>query len=173
MRKAVLLAAVSFLPALLTAGAARAGLDDELLDRLAGSWVMEGTIAGQDVTHDIDSEWVLGHNYIRLHELSREKDESGGPAYEAIVFIGKDPVSGGYACLWLDQTGGGGLVGDAIGHAVPGDDEIPFVFGDPSGGVIYNTFSYDRDSDTWSWAIDVEKDGQRSEFARVSLRRKR
>ena len=52
-----------------------------------------GTIARKDTTHDIVSEWVLGHQYLRIHERSREKDGKGQPQYEAIVFIGWDAVS--------------------------------------------------------------------------------
>src|ERR1039457_4152769 len=47
---------------------------DPLLDRLTGSWILQGTIAGHQTTHDIESEWVLNHEYLRLHETSREKN---------------------------------------------------------------------------------------------------
>jgi hypothetical protein len=148
-----------------------AGFHDDLLDRLAGEWVMTGIIAGQEITHDLEARWVLGHNYIRMYELSRERDENGNPAYEAIVFIGRDDVRGGYACMWLDITGAGGLRGDALGNARRDGDRLPFVFRDPAGGTIYNTFSYDSETDTWSWVIDLESEEGRREFARVSLNR--
>ncbi len=32
---------------------------DPLLDRLTGNWILQGTIAGHETTHDIESEWVL------------------------------------------------------------------------------------------------------------------
>jgi hypothetical protein len=152
--------------------AGQEGFQDALLDRLAGSWVMTGTIAGDEITHDVTAEWVLGHHYLRLYELAREKDSEGKPAYEAIVFIGWDEPSERYACLWLDVTGGGGLTAEGIGHAEPGKDEIPFVFDTGEYGIIYNTFSYDRDADNWRWAIDIERGGERSNFARVTLKRK-
>lgn len=60
---------------------------DPLLDRLSGNWILQGTIAGHETTHDIESEWVLNHEYLRLHETSREKNAKGQPAYEAIIFI--------------------------------------------------------------------------------------
>ena len=90
---------------------------DPLLDHMTGKWILRGTIDGKQTTHDVVVEWVLGHQYIRLHEVSREKQASGQPAYEAIVFVGWDQPSSQYACLWLDSTGGGGLKGQAIGHA--------------------------------------------------------
>ena len=38
------------------------GFQDPLLDLLAGNWVMTGTIAGAETTHDIVAEWVLERN---------------------------------------------------------------------------------------------------------------
>ena len=63
----------------------------ELLDRLAGQWVLQATIAGKRTTHEVQVEWVLKREYLRLHEISREKDTKGDPAYEAIVFVSWDP----------------------------------------------------------------------------------
>ena len=31
----------------------------DLLDHLAGQWVLQGTIAGKQTTHDVQAEWVL------------------------------------------------------------------------------------------------------------------
>src|SRR5579872_4632366 len=32
---------------------------DPLLDHLAGNWVLQGTIAGKETTHDVEAAWVL------------------------------------------------------------------------------------------------------------------
>ena len=151
--------------------AAQLGHRETVLDRLAGNWVMRGTIAGGETTHDIDAEWVLARHYLRFHEVAREKDDSGTPAYEAIVFIGWDEITSRFACLWLDVTGGGGLSNDAIGYAEPGGDELAFVFDMGEGSVIHTTFTYNRGDDTWLWSIDTEKGGERKSFARVTLTR--
>ncbi|HEX9105800.1 MAG TPA: hypothetical protein VF832_01195, partial [Longimicrobiales bacterium] len=63
---------------------------DSLLEHMAGRWVLSGTIDRQQATHDVVAEWVLGHEYLRLSEVSRERAAAGGPAYEAIVFLGID-----------------------------------------------------------------------------------
>lgn len=158
----------------LTASSQEKGWQDPLLEHLAGDWVMTGTIAGAEVVHDISADWILDHYYLQLHERSREMTEDGRHEYEAVVLIGWDPDPGRYACLWLDTTGGGGLDVDAqvMGRAQREGDSLPFVFELPDGSAIYNTFEYLADSDTWRWAIDVEQDGERSEFARVELTRK-
>ena len=57
----------------------------ELLDHFAGQWVLQGTIAGKQTTHNVQADWVLKREYLRLHEVSREKDAKGDPAYEAMV----------------------------------------------------------------------------------------
>ncbi len=147
------------------------GFQDTLLDQLAGHWILEGTIAGDEVVHDVLAEWVLDHQYLRFHEVARERDPDGTPLYEATVYIGWDQTSGQYACLWLDSTGGGGLSAQAIGHTKPGGDDLPFVFDTGDGSFIHNTFAYSRETDTWQWLIDNENDGDRAPFARVTLTR--
>ena len=97
---------------------------DALLDRLAGHWILEGTIAGRPTTHDVDAQWVLAHQYLRVHEVSREKSGTGQPRYEAIVFIAVDRSSGAYTCLWLDSTTGDGLAVDDF-SLTPLTDVVP------------------------------------------------
>jgi hypothetical protein len=145
---------------------------DPLLERLIGTWVLRGTIAGKETTHDVVAEWVLGHEYVRLHEVAREKDGKGNAAYEAIVFIGSGRPSHEYACLWLDSTGGGGLVPEGIGHAIRVDGEIPFVFFDRGGEISFkNTFAYDKSTDSWAWIMDNVAGGKAIPFGRVKLTR--
>jgi hypothetical protein len=145
---------------------------DPLLDRLTGSWILQGAIAGQETTHDIESEWVLNHEYLRLHETSREKNGQGQPKYEAIVFIEWDESSNEYKCLWLDSTGGGGLSAP-IARGKRGIDEITFFFRDKDkDSGVHTTFAYSKGTDTWSWLIDNEDGGKLTSFARVKLTRK-
>jgi hypothetical protein len=146
---------------------------DPLLDRLSGNWVLQGTIAGHETTHDIESEWVLNHEYLRLHETSREKDAKGQPAYEAIIFIEWDTSLNEYLCLWLDSTGGGGL-SVPTAHGKRGNDQIVFVFKgkDEKDGGVQTTFAYNKAADSWNWLIDNESGGKLTPFARVKLTRK-
>jgi hypothetical protein len=148
------------------------GWQDPLLDRLTGHWVLHGTLAGKETTHDVAADWVLGHEYVRLHEVSREKNRDGQPAYEAIVFVGWDASSSQYACLWLDSTGGGGLSGQAIAHAKRSGDELPFVFKESDGSISFtNTFVHHKESDSWAWIMDNVEKGKSTPFARLTLER--
>jgi hypothetical protein len=162
-----LLVLVSF-----SASAQQPPFQDPLLDHLIGKWVLQGTIEGRETTHDIVSEWVLGHQYVRLHEVSREKTGKGQAAYEAIVFIGWDQSSSQYACLWLDSTGGGGLSAQAIGHAKRSGDEIAFLFRGADGSIFHTTFAYSKGANTWQWLMDGEEGGKLQPFARVRLTKK-
>jgi len=144
-------------------------ITESLLDRLVGKWVLTGTIAGKETTHDIDAEWVLNREYVRLHEVSRERKADGQPAYEAIVFISWDKQSREYYCLWLDTTGGGGLSNDGIGHGKPNGNTIPFVFKPSGSDRFHATFVYDRSTETWQWIMDGEEAGKLQPFARVKL----
>ena len=147
-------------------------LQDPLLDRLTGHWVLHGTLAGKETTHDVAADWVLGHEYVRLHEVSREKKSDGQPAYEAIVFVGWDASTSQYACLWLDSTSGGGLSSQGIAHARRRSDELPFVFKESDGSISFtNTFVYQKESDSWMWIMDNVEKGKSIPFGRVTLKR--
>jgi hypothetical protein len=143
---------------------------DEFLDRLAGKWVLTGTILNRETTHDVTIEWVLNHQYLRIHEVARDRDDKGGPQYEAIVFIGADRAAAGYTCLWLDTTTGDGLTIEGMGHARRVGDTIPFVFRGKDGKESFrNTFSYERREDSWKWFMENVQDGKPQPFARLQL----
>jgi ketosteroid isomerase-like protein len=142
------------------------------LDHLVGRWVMTGTIAGQEITHDLEAEWVLGGHYLFFHELARDRDEEGKPAYESRVYFGWDEAGERLVCLWLDVTGGEGLVPGGLGYGRPDGNRIPFVWGEGADSGIHNTFTYRPEDDSWSWQIDNVRTGEISNFARVVLNRK-
>jgi hypothetical protein len=146
---------------------------EDLLDKMTGHWVMTGTIAKKPTTHDVDVDWVLNRQYIRIHEVSRDKDASGGIGYEAWIYIVWDPKASKYAVMWLDNTAATNFAGEGVGHAKPDGDRIPFIFKFADGSGIHTTFAYDRTTDTWSWTIhNVDKSGKAMPFAKVALVRK-
>ena len=168
MRKAIiaLVCLVAF------AGVARAqqpAFHDSLLDHFVGTWVLQGTIAGKQTTHDVTADWVLAHQYLRIHDVSREKKSNGEPQYQAMVFVGWDQQLSQYVCVWLDDYGW--AADNAIGHAKRSGDEIPFLF-QYSEGPFHTTFAYDKQSDTWEWRMDSEDKGKLKPFARVKLTKK-
>ena len=146
---------------------------DPLLDHLIGHWVLQGRMVGQQVTHDVSFEWRLGNEYVEMHEISRERAPNGSPAYEAIVYLGRDERTHEYAVLWLDNTEYGGFVQGGTGHGYAAGDSIPFLFRYSESRRFHNTFVYDRQSDMWQWHMDNDSAGVLRPFARVTLTRRR
>jgi hypothetical protein len=142
---------------------------DSLFDRLVGHWVLRGTIARQTTTHDVTFDWLLGREYVQMHEVSRERTANGTPAYEAIVLFGRDPGSGEYACLWLDNTGATAFDPKGTGRGRVAGDSIPFVFHYSQTTGFHTTFVYSRAMDSWQWHMDNDSAGVRRPFARVTL----
>jgi hypothetical protein len=142
---------------------------DTLLEKMKGNWILKGTIGGQETTHDVAITWILDHQYLQLHEVSREKYSDGKAAYEALVLIGWDAQLNKYACLWLDVTSGGGLRSNTIAHAERSGNKIPFLFIINEKRIFHTTFIYDKNSGTWQWLMDDEDNGKVEPFARVTL----
>jgi hypothetical protein len=145
---------------------------DSLFDRLIGRWVLHGTIARRETTHDVTFAWMLGREYVRMHEVSREQMPNGAPAYEAEVFFGRDPKTGEYACLWLDNTGATAFDPQGVGRGMVAGDSIPFLFQYSPTDWFHTTFVYARAKDTWDWHMDNDSAGIRRPFARVTLTRR-
>ena len=142
-----------------------------LLERMVGHWVLRGTIARQLTVHDVEADWVLAQRYVRIHEVSREKNKEGRPEYEAFVFVtwneqGQAP----YSCVWMDVTGGLSVL--SIGLASATGNELLFMFRNEKGEVdLTNRFVYIPKDDSWEWQIDNVEKGVPREFARVRLTR--
>ncbi len=144
---------------------------DSLLSHLIGNWVLGGSIAGKETAHDVTFQWVLGEEYVQMHEVSRERTPAGAPAYEAIVYVGRDPRTQEYSVLWLDNTAYGAFSPAGVGRGTAVADSIPFVFVYSPTSGFRTTFVYDRAKDSWEWHMDnVDARGRRP-FARVTLTR--
>jgi hypothetical protein len=161
-----------FLAVFLTCQAQKSGSQESLLDQMTGNWLLKGTIAGKETTHDITMAWVLGHQYIQITEISHEKNALGKPEYEALVYISFDTAKIQYTCLWLDNTGNGGLSAQAVGHAKRENNKIEFLFKISDTDTFHTVFLFDKTSDTWQWLMDDEENGKYQPFARVKLTRK-
>jgi hypothetical protein len=137
---------------------------DPLLDEFQGNWVLRGTVMGKETTHDITNDWVLNHQYLRIHEVSREKNAKGEPEYEAMVFIGWDNPTSRYVCIWLDVWGGF----LTVAYAPRSGDEMRFLFNDGKSD-FHTTFLYDRKANVWEWRMDSEENGKLKPFLRAKL----
>jgi hypothetical protein len=146
----------------------QATFNDPLVDHLAGTWVLTGQMDKGQVTHDITAEWVLAHQYLELHEVSREKNKDGSPAYQATVYVGWDAKLKIYDCVWLDDYGS--ISTQSLGYAKPSGDSIAFVFQDRDDpGSFHTTFTWHPKDGTWTMDMDQVTDGKGEPFARTTL----
>ena len=152
------------------AQAQRPPVNSPLLDHLVGNWIMQGTIAGKTATHDVTGEWVANHQYLRLHDVSRDKTPDGRPQYDAFIHIGWNEEKKMYSILWLDNFWGIGP--EAIGAAEAKENELPFLWKDDKGAVTFsNDFLYDQKTNSWQWIMDNVMNGTHKPFGRVKLTR--
>ena len=143
----------------------------DLLNKLVGNWVLKGTLAGKQTVHDVRAGWVLNDKYVRLNEVSRDLDGRRRSAYEASIYIGWEPHSRTYTCIWLDSTAV--ATAGVSCSARPMPNQISFLFKDKAGTIIFaNTFTYNPGMDHWKWQLDDVSKGKRISFGRVVLSRK-
>ena len=39
---------------------------DPLVDRMAGTWKVEGQVMGREAHHEVRADWVLNHQFLRI-----------------------------------------------------------------------------------------------------------
>lgn len=138
----------------------------DLLNRLAGSWTMTGTVQKKHVQYYAEARWVLQNGFISLHM----KDTASPPEYEANLFIGLDPSKNQCVAHWLDSFGGAGSRVVGLGPVTSDKVEIVYPYEE---GRFRNVFRYNSAKDEWSLVIESEgKDGQWSGFAQYIMKRR-
>jgi hypothetical protein len=142
---------------------------DSLLNNMIGEWTLNGIIDGKKTTHDIVVNRVLNGQYVQIKEMSREKDLTGKPLYEAIVYICWEESKKQYSCLWLDNTSNGGISNGIIGRAKQNTDKIEFLFIYNEKSQFHTTFQYNEKTKIWQWFMDGEENDKIQSFARVTL----
>ena len=69
------------------------GWQDDLIDHMTGVWKLEGPVMGHPGHHDVEAEWALNHQFLRIHEKTAANAPGDEHSYEATWFLGYDPVS--------------------------------------------------------------------------------
>jgi len=142
---------------------------DDLVEHMTGNWKMGGQVMGGDAHHDVQAEWVLNHQFLRI----REQTATGAPGaehkYEATWFLGYDPVSERYVLHLLDVFGT--RFSETLGYGTRDGDAIRFVFEYPDG-PFHTTFRWSPEKDSWQWLMEQKnKDGKWTNFADLKLTR--
>jgi hypothetical protein len=150
-------------------GAQAAEWRDDLVDHMTGAWKLEGQVMGRDAHHEVQAEWVLNHQFLRI----QEKTDAGAPSsehrYEATWFLGYDPVSERYVLHLLDVFGA--RFSETVGYGTRDGNAIRFVFEYPDG-PFHTTYRWSPEKDAWQWLMEQRnKDGKWTNFADLKLTR--
>lgn len=138
---------------------------DSLFDRLTGTWFMSGAVGSQPAGYTLQADWVLNHQFLRLEM----RDTARAPAYEAIVFIGRDNLSERYVAHWLDVFGG--RWSETLGYGTRAGQAVEFVFEYPDG-PFRTTFAQGPGGD---WSVEMRQRtpaGTWRAFAHYTLQRR-
>jgi len=142
---------------------------DELVEHLAGSWNMGGQVIGHDAHHEVQAEWVLNHQFLRIHEKTASDAPAAEHKYEAIWFLGYDSISERYVLHLFDVFGT--RFSETLGYGTRDGNAIRFVFEYPDG-PFHTTFRWSPEKDSWEWLMEQkDKDARWTNFADLKLMR--
>lgn len=125
-------------------------MSDDLLDNLAGSWSVRGTIQGQPAEQRLSAAWVLNHQFMRLEFEQVGAVPAGEARYEAHVYLGFDNTSERYVAHWIDVFGG--RYGSTLGYGTRTGDSITLRFEYPDG-PFENTFTWRPATKSWQFTL--------------------
>ncbi|MBV9480143.1 MAG: hypothetical protein JO249_05245 [Acidobacteria bacterium] len=165
MKLFVSLAAAS---AILQASAvAQAAFNDTLVEHMLGAWKVSGQVMGHRAHHVIEAEWVLKHQFLRLHERTASDAPAAEQPYEAIWFLGYDPISEKYVLHLMDVFGA--RYSETLGYGIREGNQIRFTFEYPEG-PFHTTYSWSPVNNSWQWLMEQkDKEGNWSRFADLTL----
>lgn len=144
--------------------------DDDLVEHMSGSWKMRGQVMGRDAHHELKAEWVLNHMFLRIHESTSTDAPASEKRYEAIWFLGYDPVSEKYVLHLFDVFGA--RFSETLGYGTGDGNAIHFTFEYPDG-PFHTTFRWSPENGgSWQWLMEQkEKDGKWGNFADFKITR--
>ncbi len=142
---------------------------DELAGHMTGDWTMTGQVIGREAHHDVQAEWVLNHQFLRIHEKTAASAPATERRYEAIWFLGYDSISERYVLHLMDIFGT--RYSEILGYGTRDGNAIRFVFEYPDG-PFHTTYRWSPDTGAWQWLLEQkDKDGKWTNFADFKLTR--
>lgn len=169
VRRVLVFAILAVLVPALSALCQQPPFQHDLLDRMVGTWDLEGKVMGRAAHHQVIAEWVLDHRFLRIHEKTAPSAPTEERRYEGIVFVGDDPVSDRYVAHWLDTFGG--RFSETLGYGKRDGNAVKFVFEYPDG-PFHTTFRWLPETNGWQWLMETkDKEGKWTQFADFRLTR--
>jgi len=125
---------------------------DDLLDHFVGKWDVSATVYGQKFTLDRDAEWVLSHQYLRIHETSREVIPWLKVPFERILYIGYNHGSRRYIVYELTVHGADvPHAPEGLYYAERSGNELKMVLTKGSEVVSNARFIWEPASGSWDF----------------------
>jgi hypothetical protein len=144
---------------------------DELAEHMAGAWKIEGQVMGRPAHHEVQAEWALDHQFLRIHEKTSADAPAAESRYEAIWFLGYDSISERYVLHLMDLFGA--RYSETLGYGVREGNDIRFVFEYPDG-PFHTVYRWIPQKDSWQWLMEQKnKEGKWTPFADLMLTRVR
>jgi hypothetical protein len=136
---------------------------------MTSSWKLGGQVMGGEAHHEMVAEWVLNHQFLRIHEKTAADAPRDEHFYEATWFLGYDAVSERYVLHLFDVFGA--RFSETLGYGTRDGDTLRFVFEYPDG-PFHTTFRWSRERDFWEWLMEQKnKEGKWSNFSDLKLTR--
>ena len=151
------------------AAQAPAEWQDGLVKHLAGSWKLEGKVMGNNAHHDVQADWVLNRQFLRIQEKTAANAPATERRYDSIWYLGYDPISERYVLHLMDTFGA--RFSETLGYGTRDGNQIRFVFEYPDG-PFHNTYRWNAEENSWQWLMEQkDKDGKWVPFANLKLTR--
>jgi hypothetical protein len=142
----------------------------DLVNNLEGSWKLEGKVGSNDAHHDVRADWVLNHQFLRIEEKTSADAPAAERRYDAIWYLGYDPISERYVLHLMDTFGA--RFSETLGYGTRDGNQIKFVFEYPDG-PFHNTYHWNAGEKSWQWSMEQKnKDGKWVPFANLKLTKK-
>lgn len=143
---------------------------DDIADKMAGTWKLEGTLAGRERAHHaVVARWVAGHQFLEIDEHTTPEAPPTESRYDALWFLGHDDVSERYVLHLIDVYGG--RFSETLGYGTRQGNTISFVFEYPDG-PFHTVWRWLPDSQSWEWHMEQKgPDGKWTTFGDFKLTR--
>jgi uncharacterized protein DUF1579 len=141
----------------------------DLADHMVGTWKLTGQVMGREAHHNVQAEWILNRQFLRIAEKTSSDAPTTERRYEALWFLGYDSVTERYVLHLLDNFGA--RFSETLGYGTRDGNQIRFVFEYPDG-PFHTTYGWDPQHDTWDWQMEQkDKTGKWTPFADLKLTR--
>ena len=142
---------------------------DGLVSHLAGSWKLEGKVMGNNAHHDVQADWVLNRQFLRIQEKTAASAPATERRYDSIWYLGYDSISERYVLHLMDTLGA--RFSETLGYGTRDGNQIKFVFEYPDG-PFHNTYRWNAEEKSWQWLMEQkDKGGKWAQFADLKLTR--